>query len=332
MPSNASRAALAAELRYQPQSLSLLELLRQAQGRYTTGTAASAAAAKGVGEAARAAIVPTRQDFQGSREATLQRTRAARGNIAELGAAATPYKASFTGEAALADQLSRQMQRETVSELRSRGVDAAAGAVQEQRQLRAEYAGDVGDIGRQLQQVASQQGAYTSSVYQDLVDAAANRDLRRLGLTLDGARLDETRRHNQTTEGIARQRADQAGRRRGGRRGSWLAQSQQNAQLDDVARAVSYIRQLDNGQRGSGRIRQALLNGVKVDAAPVYDDQGRRVLNKDGTQKTTAGVTIPAFDRDLVNAAYDLHELGYLSRANIDALHRRGSRSGAATR
>src|ERR1044072_2554515 len=98
MPSNAERAALAAQLRYQPQSLALLELLQQAKQRYQTGTSASASAAAGVRQAARAAIVPTRRDFQGSRAAELQRTRAARVNIRELGAEATPYKASLTGE------------------------------------------------------------------------------------------------------------------------------------------------------------------------------------------------------------------------------------------
>jgi hypothetical protein len=314
---NAQRADLAAQLRYQPQSLALLELLQQAKGQFETGSEAAGAAATGVARSAKKAIAPTRQDFQASRQATLARNEVAAGNVAELGPAATPYKASFETEAALADQLSRSRQRDTVTELRGRAVDARAGAAQEQRQLRSEYAGQVGDIGRQLQQVASQQGAYGSSVYQDLIDAAADRKTDRLGLLLEGKRYEETARHNRATEGISQQRADQdaidAARRARGRR--WLPSSQANRVFDQIEEAQKVIEELETYDFGSGEIRRMLILGEGIP-----DTRDPR------TGEILPGMPVPKLPKDLVNAAYDLYVLGGLSQANVEALRRRGVR------
>lgn len=318
---NAQRASLAAQLRYDPQSAALLQLLQQAKGQYETGSAAAQEAATGVARSAKQAIGPTRQDFRTSRQATLARTETAGQNVAALGAAATPYKASFETEASLADQLSRQRQRDTVGELRGRAVDARAGAAQEDRQLRAQYAGQVGDISQQLQTVAAQQGAYGSTVYQDLVDASADRNTRRLGLLLDGRRLDETARHNRATEGTAQQRADQAAERALRARGRrWLPSSQANKVYGEIELARSWIGDLSASGYSSGEIRRMLLQGTKIpDTRDVDPETGREVV--------LPGLDIPQIDsKDYINAAYDLHELGGLSRANIVALRRVGVR------
>lgn len=316
MPSRTERRArLMAQLRYEPQTSALLDLLEQRRGDYASGLEASRAASRGIGLAARQAIEPTRRDFRGSRAATLQRTEAASANIAGLGEAAQPYQASFTGEAALADQLSRQRQRDVVNELRQRQVDAAAGGAAEQRQMRAQYQSDVGDIGRQLLSVAGQQGAYQASAFQDLLDAAANRNLERDRINVSRDSQRETARHNRVSEGIDQQRADQARRdaaaRRAGRR--WLRQTQMNREFDSIDSAKSWIAKLsepvkddDTGETrrlGSGAIRSLLLSGDR--------EHG-----------------IPKFSRDHVNAAYDLFANRRLSRANVRALHRRGVKIG----
>jgi hypothetical protein len=297
--------------------LALLELLQQAKGQFETGSEAAGAAATGVARSAKKAIAPTRQDFQASRQATLARNEVAAGNVAELGPAATPFKASFETEAALADQLSRSRQRDTVTELRGRAVDARAGAAQEQRQLRSEYAGQVGDIGRQLQQVASQQGAYGSSVYQDLIDAAADRKTDRLGLILEGRRYEETARHNRATEGISQQRADQdaADAQKRARSRRWLPSSQANKVYDGIDEARSWIDDLERAGYGSGEIRRMLLQGTGI---PDTRDPA--------TGQVIPGLDVPKVPKDYINAAYDLYALGGLSKANIEALRRRGVR------
>lgn len=114
----------------------------------------------------------------------------------------------------------------------------------------------------------------------------------------------ETERHNLATERNSSKKGGKGGKKPRKGVGS-LTRGQENTIVSDVSRAQSWIKRLRNAGVPESEIRSILETGGKV-----------------GPKGQT--VKVPAFDKDYVNAAYDLAVYGYLSRPNIRALHTRG--------
>lgn len=311
----ARRASLAAQLEYGPQVSALLTVMQQAADDYQGSVKASNTAATGVARSARRAIPTVRRVYGDAARRNVQQHSAVATALAGLGASADPYKASAaTEEGAF---LSRQADERAraVTELAARRTDARAGAAYEQRALRADLSATRNKIGTQLQQLTAEQGAATSKNLLDLLDAAANRHI-------DRARLDETQRHNRATEQNA---ARNAARRNGGVR--LLTPEQQNVAFDKLEEARGWIRKLGRSN-GTGRVRDMLRTGATLNVPmldPAADQSNGPVYLTDTRGNTrTQKVTIPRYGKDLLNAAYDLEVLGYLSRPNVAALHARG--------
>jgi hypothetical protein len=317
------RAQLAAQLQYAPQKQALALLLQQAQQDYQSGVQASQSAATGVARSARRAIRPTRQAYAQVGQTARQDRSVLAQQLGGLGAAADPYKASAATEFALADQLRGQERAGATTELRQRAVEARQGAAYDARALRGQLQDSVLKIGGQLSSLAGQQGASQSKTYLDLLDQA-NRD------RISQGNLTERQRHDRATEHQAAVDA-QGGHGPGGVK--LLATSQQNKIFDQIDQAMNYVKQLSLPNRKTGKvlptgaIRNILLNGLKTPVEAVYDpDTGKPVIDKKtGLRKTTGGAEFPAFKSKLiVNAAFDLAKFGYLSEANVKALHRAG--------
>lgn len=304
----ADRAELAARLQYMPQQSALAALMQQAMGEFERGVAASRSAARGVARSARAAIRPSRQEFRAMQARVRERRQAAVEGMQELGEVADPYRAAMLSEATLADQLARQQQRGTVNELRARAVQARQGAAHDVRALRAQLASDLGQLAQQSQLLSAQEGAAAASIFQDLLDARAERNIRRRRLGLEQQRVDLRRQE------LERRAARDAARRRGRR---LLTLGQANQQWDRLEEARGYVRALlRSGELGTGQIRDVLRRGRDK----------RRVVERaeDGSERVREIPGIPRFPNDLINAAFDLEVLGYLSRPNIRALRKRG--------
>jgi hypothetical protein len=85
----------------------------------------------------------------------------------------------------------------------------------------------------------------------------------------------------------------------------FVAPAAQNTAKDTIDGAVTLIKQYRAQHMSDAQIRRALITGVPAD-------------KKAGTQ------AIKAVPKDLLNSAMDVAVLGYLSPANITALHNRG--------
>jgi hypothetical protein len=307
------RARLAAQLQYAPQQQALGLLLQQAYSDYGSGVAASRSAARGVARSARSAVAPTRGAYQASARQADRAQSSLSQQLGALGHAADPYKASASGEMALQDQLRARAQADATTELRQRAVEARQGAAYDARALRGQLQDSVLRIAQQQQLLAGEQGATQSKLFMDLLDQAHRDKLAQGSLT-------ERVRHDRATE-------QNAARNRGPGGARLLPQSQQNAVFDKIDAAVPLIAQLEGAGLRSHEIRSILLNGHRTPVQTVYDPAtGRPVIDtRTGLRKTTGGSEIPAFrSKTVVNAAYDLYALRYLSEANIRALHRAG--------
>lgn len=295
-----------ATARYGPQRSALAALLDQAAVDMATRIAAGTSAARGVGAAAQAAIPQVNQFYKDD----AQRQQALYGGLSQqlagLGSNTDPIKASALTEATMAQSELGREQTDTQTELTQRKVDAQAQRAQVIQQAYSDYAATAQKLADQRQSLAGQEGAFTSSTIQSLMQQAARDALTRRGQTLSHqdrqASLDETiRSHNLSHEDrqAAAKRTAAAKRPHTGL-GS-LTQGQENSQVDAINQALGYIKQL----KGSVPVPTVVS------------------LLKTG-HKTKGGTTIPKLPADLVDAAADISRQGYLSPQSMAALHRRG--------
>lgn len=323
----ARRAALGAQLEYGPQVSALLTLMEQAGQDFRSGVRATRTSTRGVIRSVRAATPQVQGAYDDAAGVSTQQEGAVATALAGLGRAADGYKASQSIESGAYAKRQADERARALTELAQRGVEARAGGAYQVRALRGQLAGERQRIGSQLQSLAAQEGAATQRNLMDLLDAASQDRLARARINVSRDNAAETRRHNRATERNAAS---------DGRRGIRpLTPSQQNEAFDRLEQARGWIRKLSANRRiGSGRIRAMLRTGSTLQV-PILDpsvpdqDPNNPVYLRDTHGNTKMqSVSVPSYGEDLINAAYDLEVLGYLSRPNVAALHRRGLRIG----
>lgn len=105
----------------------------------------------------------------------------------------------------------------------------------------------------------------------------------------------------------------------GGSSKRWATTEQQGKASSQIDQALAVLK---NKLKGMTRQQAAAYLTQGVSDRPIYDENGKRVLNPDGTQKTTGSV--PAFDPLWASVALDIAFDGHISRNNVKRLHARG--------
>lgn len=99
----------------------------------------------------------------------------------------------------------------------------------------------------------------------------------------------------------------------------WASTEAQGKAASQIEQALAATK---NSLRGMTRQQAARYLTQGATDRPIYDENGKRVLNPDGTQKTTG--SLRAFDPLWASVALDVFYDGHISRRNVQRLHARG--------
>lgn len=311
----AAQAANAALVRYGPEGSVLAQLLRDAEDRRDTALRqATSGRDYAIGRAEEAAPAIDRAYSTASQ-------------------AVTPaFAASGGTEAqALAARMA-EAQAQAQAQLQDRRVSAATGATAARGQALRDYASDRGKVTQRILDLAQERGAFTAQTIADLKGADAQAKAAADELN---ARLGQSERNSIRSSGydpdtgqpIPGGKADPNRKGNGG--AGWASQAAQSGASDTINNALSWAKKLKDAGVPRGDAAKALLTGA--DPQPVYrtvklpngQTKQERVLNPDGTQKTTPAV--PQIDSQLyLSAALDMAYDRHLSARNQKLLHERG--------
>lgn len=311
-----SQAELEARVKYGGQLSALAQLL--ADQRSTTSQDVDAARGGGIAlsQAVRGAQGPARAGYEEADRSYREASSGLAGELAKLGAAADPYKASAAVETKGEDRRFAAAKARTLSDLAARNVDAAQGAAFAERQARAEGRGEEAKIRDQLVRLTGEAGSFAQSRFGQLDQAQRQRGLTRRGqnITKSGQRQSQAnadrtfRRESNKDRGL-----DYNGRplpKTPEQRKADLASPEAHAKAQDqIDQAETWIKRLSESKTPSGTIRSMLAAG---DTIVVKDSAGK-------DQK----IELPTIPKVYINAAYDIVANGALSSANVNALRRR---------
>ena len=308
-----AQAQLETALQLDPQMSSLAGLLAGERSDYINTRRVNASNARGIQEGAFRAANEVGRIYGGNPQNPMQGTL-----LAALKATANTPE----GQAAY-NRLAESQARELAS-----FQNDAYRAVQAQQygnqKARNEYMGAKDEILGKVADLRRQQGMLTAATYnklresmreravqrrgQDiqLANAEADRDLRRTGLELEGARLDETSRHNQAMEQNARRqkRSNTPGPGPDGFKHASPADYRTTSQ--QVGYFKNWAARYKTAGMNRAQAAEAFLSGV-----PANKESGRPAINA-------------AKDPLYVTAALDIAYDGHLSRQTQKRLQQRG--------
>lgn len=305
------QARLEAHVKYSPEQSALRGLLRDARDELRYGVRADRGAARLIQRTARSARPRVRKDYGRSIRSVKRQDAALKTTLRNLGPEAAPFLAAIAREGTGTRGRLQESRASSLAELEGRRADAAAGLAAAIRQRSAEFSKTRRSVHARQLDIARERGAFTAATIGDMAEADRKLDVQiqsskrtartsransRRTLRASRERLRETRRHNRRQESLA-ERKERRMRREGGRSRNKPSQSALNfrGDIEDIKSLI-----VDGEQAGgkSWQIRQGLKSG--------NNPSGKK------------------YGATAINAAYDLHVHGYLSRPNIAALRRRG--------
>ncbi len=310
------RAMLETDLKLGPQANALRSLLSELAGSYSRERSVNNSNAKGIIAATRQA----RPEVGAAFEQALGSSGAQR---AALGVG--------TGDAqgqAFSRRVGEQ-RANALGDLTQRELGATEGRVFANNSARSEYMGGKQKILGQMQELAGQSGALTAATLGTLEDKRSARGLQRRGQDVTarnaaGSRAQQERNSIRssgvdpnTGRPIPGGRLDPKAKKGSGKPSingvPVLSQSEHNRAKDAIDGAQRWIQNLSQSKMSSSEIRSLLATGGEIDVGQA------------------SPLKVPKFSKDFVNSAYDLLApdaggRGGLSRANVQALHKRGLR------
>jgi hypothetical protein len=267
-------------------------------------------------------------------------------NIAAPQLAAMPAGSPFAAAAALERSGLQGRLTESragaLTDLSSRRIAAQEGAAYAETAADRDLAKTRGQIGQRAQDLAREQGAFSASTIRDLLDADASAKAKAQadalgrqtslstaligqGKPMTGGKLDPSTPMNQAAINKANREAKAKGQK-------WLTAGEQGKIGDTLGQALHEAQTLQKSGAARHEVAGLLLEGADdVKGKPVYrtvEKNGKRVqervLNPDGTQKTTGD--IPGVQQIksqlLVQAALDVAYDGHLSKRTQRLLHK----------
>jgi hypothetical protein len=273
-------------------------------------------------------------------------------NIAAPQLAAMPAGSPFAAAAALERSGLQGRLTESragaLTDLSSRRIAAQEGAAYAETAADRDLAKTRGQIGQRAQDLAREQGAFSASTIRDLLDADASAKAKAqadalgrqtslstaligqgfdptTGKPMTGGKLDPSTPMNQAAINKANREAKAKGQK-------WLTAGEQGKIGDTLGQALHEAQTLQKSGAARHEVAGLLLEGADdVKGKPVYrtvEKNGKRVqervLNPDGTQKTTGD--IPGVQQIksqlLVQAALDVAYDGHLSKRTQRLLHK----------
>lgn len=330
----ASQAAQLRLVRYGPEESGLNELMRQAQGDYKTGLAQARGNAEGTIATIDEAIPGVRDIYE---RAGLTQARAATTFAGDAGnlAPGSPLAAAASLEQQVGVRHLNEAQSAALTGLQNQRVAAKAGKTFAANKARSDFLETVAKVLQRKQDLAAEEGAFTASTAQQLMQADLDRQQQ---LDIANARLTQSERSSLRSAGIdpdtgkpikggeldpnAPRYKDKG---RGGRSGG-ATNEQIGAAQDAVQEALGWARRLQGQGLDRGDVAAALSAGREAADVPLHDPRtGKPVYNADGTPKTKKRAAVPKSKSQLLlSAALDVVYRGYVSPEVRRKLHARG--------
>jgi hypothetical protein len=328
-----TQAALQALVRFGPEQSGLKAARRDAESAYKTTVRQADATSQGI----QYAIGKVRPEVKGNYDAAgLQAARAAHVADASLGAGVPDsMKAAIATERAGFDRRLGESRAQALTELGDRRVQAVEGAGFAKSNAQRVLASSLTKLFERGQDLRRESGAFKVATAQQLQQAAQDR--------ADTLANQQAGRHQQN---LTRRQSERSSLRSAGidpdtgkpipngkldpkaKTGPGAKPKTQDeinrigAASDEIDRLRDEIKTFPGASRSE--IAAILLKGAKD--TPLHDPAtGKPAYNKDGTPKVTPGVE-KAKSRLLLSVALDLQTKGYVTKANHQALVRRGLR------
>lgn len=292
------RASLDARIQSRPEMGSLGRQLRDRKRQYGAEQRTNANTGRDLARYAEAQV----PKIQGEYAQAGQRQQAAQGFANQVAPTAigpaSALQAAIIAESQRAGQNLAANEAAAVSGAHTDARRAKEGAAFATEAARGRYLDDADKIFELMREAIDQSTDIETKAFGDYLDAA-----------IDDQRADssaaETRRHNLATEedaGLNREAQAKDKKKPTKGLGSLNGKEEQKV-LDDlnVDEAREWIRRMSSGADDT-QIRSTLTSGKKL----------------------STGDTVPKFNKDAINIAFDLERNGYVSKPNINALHKRG--------
>lgn len=325
----ASQAAQLRLVRYGPEESGLNELVRQAEGDYRTGLAQARGNAQGTISTIDQAIPNVRDIYE---NAGLTQARAASTFAGDAGKVApgSPLAAAASLEQQVGIRHLNEAQASALTGLQDQRAAAKSGQTFASNKARSDFLETVGKVMQRRQDLAGEEGAFTASTAQQLMQADLDRQQQ---ADIAGAKLSQQERNSLRSAGIdpdtgspiPNGKLDPKAKKNG--RGSGGATNEQiGAAQDAVQETLGWARRLRQQGLGRGDVAAALSAGREAADVPLHDPStGKALFNPDGTPKTKRRGGIPAAKSQLLlSAALDVVYRGYVSPEVLRKLHSRG--------
>lgn len=314
-------------VRYGPELSALTALLRQAQTDRTQAIQGARSSASLIQSAVDQSRPDVRANYRGAAKTAATQQALVTPAIVGTG---TPFAAAAQIESSgLNTQLASSRARD-LSDLDRRRIAAAEGAAYARTAANRAYNQTAGQIGQRAQDLANEEGAYTSSTLQTLRSAAASA---RAQQTQANARLTQQERDSIRSAGqdpdkplkgggyapIPGGRLDPKAPKNKPKPGSSVDKTNQRQATQQFSAALAAARTLDPDANPANRqhIRDLLLSGSKP--LPLHDSAGKPRYGKGGVPLMTPAV--PQVQQAYAAAALDMYYDGRLSQNTVNMLH-----------
>lgn len=330
----ASEAARQALIRYGPEISGLNELMRQATSDYHQGLAQARGNAQGTISTIDQAIPGVRDIYENAGLTQAKAASTFEGDAGKL-APGSPLAAAAALEQSVGVRHLNEAQASALTDLQTQRTAARSGQTFASSKARQDFLSSVGQILARRQDLAREEGAFTTSTAQQLMQASLDRQQQ---LDIANARLTQSDRNSLRSAGIDPDTGQAIkngpldpnsprykGRGRGGKDGR-ASQTQIGSAQDATQEAVGWARRLQQTGLSRADVAAALSGGRDATDVPLHDPAtGKPLFNPDGTPKTKRRGGIPkAKSQLLLSAALDQVFNGYVSDEARRKLHRRG--------
>jgi len=312
------QAEEAAALRSAPQRSALAQTILELRSQRDTEVAGAGEARQAIQGSIRQVRPEVSRVYDESSRGLGAVNQILRGDLERYGggAASGAIAAAHIAQQSASQARNLEARASALQELTDRHQSAAENQVFQSRSANARFQSELGKIGQQLTALAAEEGQAASSIYGDILEAAAGRSVTRRGQTLTARERAADRRSRERQAELGRQSRERTARR-GGRGGggsgggpSWKPPAEQSKAQSQIDQAIEQARLLTGGKKDRGQrqtVADTLLEGV-----PSYtNDKGQKLP------------AIPRFDPLFVSAALDVYFDGGLSRKTVNRLHTR---------
>jgi hypothetical protein len=323
----ARAAKLQAQVRFGGQQRGLTGLLQDAADRYAMAIRVAKGSAAALQQSAKDAKPQVSAAYNLADRTRAQAYAHAADVLGAAGPGANAFRSGMAVDQANVASLSGAERASALRDLHTRGVQANEAALFATTNAAQQFASDAKKIGSEQQGLAADKGAFTSATIDSLRQAARDAHFKQANLDLQTRKTLGDLTGVDPVTGKPTYKSQNDAKNRNARKKKAAGPKPLTADAtqkftQQIGQARGWIDRLVGiyGPSKHSTIRHLVTAGGRVQTqAAVRDKKTNKVL------QPAVFETVPGFgDPDIVNAAYDLHSLGGLSRPNIVRLSGKG--------